>query len=203
MTLAPLGSPPQTTPTSFFRYTSQPNRKKNMTAYSALTLTTALTTLSSFLYLAAAFSNEFSPSPSRPLMLAKNRGGSHYSHGELLDLGRMIQQCSQRVCNDVKKHYRSSYILWNSSFYRRSNSFAHCIISCCSEFDNSPRFKHKNNSSGNYCIIKCTILQRFGRYWNLRRHTATIRRIFHAIKERTQKVIQEATCLLLHQILHH
>jgi len=52
-----------------------------MTACSALALTAALTTLSSFLYLAAAFSNEFSPSPSRPsFMLANNRGGSHYSH---------------------------------------------------------------------------------------------------------------------------
>eukprot|EP00985_Skeletonema_marinoi_P006808 scaffold2990_cov104-Skeletonema_marinoi.AAC.4 len=53
-----------------------------MTAYSALTLA-ALTTLSSFCCMAAAFSNEFSSLPSRQMMLGDNGGGTCYGHGEL------------------------------------------------------------------------------------------------------------------------
>mmetsp|Transcript_12002 Transcript_12002/g.20356 ORF Transcript_12002/g.20356 Transcript_12002/m.20356 type:complete len:390 (-) Transcript_12002:527-1696(-) len=50
-----------------------------MTAYSALILA-ALTTLSSFSYMAAAFSNEFSSLPSRQMMLGDNGGGTWYGH---------------------------------------------------------------------------------------------------------------------------
>jgi len=48
-----------------------------MAVYSAVALTVALTSLSPSLYMAAAFSNEFSSLPSRQLVMLGNRGNSH------------------------------------------------------------------------------------------------------------------------------
>ena len=147
-----------------------------MTAsYSALALAVALTTLSSFIYVAAAFSNDFSSLPSRRQQLMMMLGNSHGKRYNCKIMA-IAQQCFMRgyllfIRNEMIAAFIALFFLLllcsSASFCHLAHIYSlHCTLKHTPHTHTLiHRVQHKSNTFYHtiILILHRTILQRFGR----------------------------------------